>query len=447
MRKLFAALTLLFCVLVTQSAHAVTVWYQPTPFPAVKVDGITPINKDDITIVHALEGWVSSYYYGQAFQRTNSIQIGGDGIDVERLHIKFDLVGLPQHVDSAVMYLLPYSIPSQFTSTPFTACPTTSAWDSSMTWIPAPTIGTCYGYSAPVANTWSGFYLSYPGGSPDWYNQWQSGAFVNNGIELFPQTAQNNFDAFFSTLYNSYATDPYADARRPALSLTFTPPVTVPGFQMPLPGGTSWLVTNEAGGYECMGEGGASLWPDPAHTGNNYFSIDISPSNHDVNGNTVYTGNILVIAAASGVVVYAGVDSSVPGNGYFVVINHSNDPTNSVGFSTRYLHMQSNLQVYAGQSVTQGQLLGYMGNTGDSTATHLHFGMRYATAQQSGVPAQKRGDGSTSSSNMVQYVTMEGLLMKSYQTECAVNANGVPTSRIRYYLSNNVGPGVYPTNN
>lgn len=446
MRKLFGVFVLLFFVLSAQLVHATTVYYQPTPYPMLKVDG-TAISQD-INIVHAWEGWVSSYYYSQIFQRTSSLQMGGDGSDQEQIYMKFDLTGLPQIVDQAYVYLMPYATP--YPTVSFQVCPVTSTWELTMTWGNRPTNGTCSGwYPAPTAGSWSGFWVSGVG-TANWYNQWRAGTLVNNGIVLIPQFTDNKFDAFYSTLYNSYSTDPYADARRPILMLSFTSPVPVPIFQMPLPGGTTWLLTNEVGGYECKGAGGSSLWPDPAHTGVSYFSIDISPTNHDANGNTVYTGNIPVIAASGGVVVFAGVDNPEFGNGSYVVINHNNDITNSTGFSTRYLHMQNisphNLQVQSGNTVTTGQLLGYMGNTGGvSTGTHLHFGMRYSSESQSSTLAKSRGNGSVLSN--VQYATMEGLLLKSYQTECAVSGSGVPTDRIRYYPSHNVGLGVYSTNN
>ena len=54
-----------------------------------------------------------------------------------------------------------------------------------------------------------------------------------------------------------------------------------------------------------------------------------------------------------------------------VSINHLD------GFSSIYMHM-THYVVSKGQNVSQGQLIGYVGNTGISTGDHLHFGISYA---------------------------------------------------------------------
>lgn len=69
-----------------------------------------------------------------------------------------------------------------------------------------------------------------------------------------------------------------------------------------------------------------------------------------------------VVAAASGTVITASYDSSY---GNYVIIDHG-------GTSTVYAHM-SGLAVSEGQSVSQGQTIGYVGATGRATGTHLHF--------------------------------------------------------------------------
>ncbi len=71
-------------------------------------------------------------------------------------------------------------------------------------------------------------------------------------------------------------------------------------------------------------------------------------------------------AAAGGRVVLAGWTG---GYGNYTCIQHSG------GLSTCYAH-QSSIGVSVGQSVSQGQVIGASGNTGNSTGPHLHFEVR-----------------------------------------------------------------------
>lgn len=73
-----------------------------------------------------------------------------------------------------------------------------------------------------------------------------------------------------------------------------------------------------------------------------------------------------VVASASGMVSHAG---SMGGYGNVVILTHS---INGQTHSTVYAHLNS-INVSVGQSVSQGQQVGGMGNTGRSTGTHLHF--------------------------------------------------------------------------
>ena len=88
--------------------------------------------------------------------------------------------------------------------------------------------------------------------------------------------------------------------------------------------------------------------------------------------------NGIDMACATGTPIYATRAGKVTtaayqagGAGYYVSINHLD------GFSSIYMHM-TRFVVSAGQSVTQGQLIGYVGSTGISTGPHLHFGISYA---------------------------------------------------------------------
>jgi murein DD-endopeptidase MepM/ murein hydrolase activator NlpD len=71
-------------------------------------------------------------------------------------------------------------------------------------------------------------------------------------------------------------------------------------------------------------------------------------------------------AVASGRVIYAG---WMDGYGNLVFIDHGR------GLSTGYAH-QSSIGVSNGESVTQGQVIGYVGCTGHCFGPHLHFEVR-----------------------------------------------------------------------
>lgn len=82
--------------------------------------------------------------------------------------------------------------------------------------------------------------------------------------------------------------------------------------------------------------------------------------------------NGLDLAASTGAPTYAGDAGTViiagwsDSAGNWVVIDHGN------GFVTKYMH-HSALAVTAGQSVSKGQQIGYVGTTGYSSGPHLHF--------------------------------------------------------------------------
>ena len=77
-----------------------------------------------------------------------------------------------------------------------------------------------------------------------------------------------------------------------------------------------------------------------------------------------------IYAAASGRVVFARKGWN-GGYGNLVIIQHSN------GTETRYAH-QSKIAINAGDQVSQGDIIGYVGSTGHSTGPHLHFEVRGA---------------------------------------------------------------------
>jgi murein DD-endopeptidase MepM/ murein hydrolase activator NlpD len=90
-------------------------------------------------------------------------------------------------------------------------------------------------------------------------------------------------------------------------------------------------------------------------TGSPHFGLDIAGDSGSP-----------VVAALSGYVAFAGVDSVF---GKMIVLDHGN------GLSTLYGH-NSKLLVKEGDMVEGGQLIARLGSTGRSSAPHLHFEVR-----------------------------------------------------------------------
>ena len=162
----------------------------------------------------------------------------------------------------------------------------------------------------------------------------------------------------------------------------FSNPNIAPGTWLIVPGGrrefVSWSaplgVTRENPAYaRVLGPGacdpisggavgfGTFVWPANDHylsgfdytPGANHWGIDLAGNE----GEGVY-------ATDAGVVVYAGWNNY--GYGNMILVDHGG------GFQSLYAHL-SGLNVGCGQSVGQGDVIGAIGNTGNSSGSHLHF--------------------------------------------------------------------------
>lgn len=74
-----------------------------------------------------------------------------------------------------------------------------------------------------------------------------------------------------------------------------------------------------------------------------------------------------IYASGNGVVSIAGRNSG--GYGNEVILDHG------YSYSTRYAHL-SKILVRQGEKIKRGQIIGHVGNTGKSTAPHLHYEVR-----------------------------------------------------------------------
>ena len=119
-------------------------------------------------------------------------------------------------------------------------------------------------------------------------------------------------------------------------------------------GRLSWPASGTVSqGYGCTSVG---FYPPGGGCAHFHDGIDIS----GISGSAIK-------AADSGVVMYAGRNPYEGYNGAIIVII-----AHGGGLSTLYAHMRS-LSVGTNQTVRRGQTIGYMGSTGYSTGTHLHF--------------------------------------------------------------------------
>lgn len=117
---------------------------------------------------------------------------------------------------------------------------------------------------------------------------------------------------------------------------------------------------------------GTYAWPLPGYVpGTRTYGMHMHPIWHEMRfhaGQDVAAPSSVSILAAD-----SGIATVIPdrGDGYgnYVIINHGG------GRSTLYAHMSA-FAISNGQSVSQGQTIGYVGSTGVSSGPHLHFETR-----------------------------------------------------------------------
>jgi len=89
----------------------------------------------------------------------------------------------------------------------------------------------------------------------------------------------------------------------------------------------------------------------------------------------IESGTVLETNSGCADISYGPGDYCGSGYGNYVWIAHPE------GVYAIYAHMAGNVVVYPGQTVSKGQVIGYMGSSGSSSACHLHFGTFYGGTQ------------------------------------------------------------------
>ena len=117
---------------------------------------------------------------------------------------------------------------------------------------------------------------------------------------------------------------------------------------------------------------GIFQWPLPqSYTITSWFGYREDPFTGEIayhSGTDIGApGGTPILTAADGTVTIANaIDTWGGGYGYYIKINHNDT------FDTLYAHCSS-ICVTVGQEVKQGEVIGYVGTTGNSTGNHLHF--------------------------------------------------------------------------
>jgi len=204
------------------------------------------------------------------------------------------------------------------------------------------------------------------------YHEWQQGEGLNGVAKYYGVTPEdiinypaNNLDAATIGDYANPNITPgtwliVPNGRREFVSWSAPLGLTRenPATARVLGDGACGPISGGAVGY------GTFIWPSNKHF---LSGFDYSPStNHwgiDISGNT----GEAVYATDAGVVVYAGWNNY--GYGNMIMIDHGS------GFQSLYAHLSA-LNVVCGQSVGQGDVIGAIGSTGNSSGSHLHFEIR-----------------------------------------------------------------------
>ena len=121
--------------------------------------------------------------------------------------------------------------------------------------------------------------------------------------------------------------------------------------------------------------GGTMIWPLPSPWGKNYVTSEYGNRYHPISGSySFHTG--IDIGADGGTSIYAAADGKIISRGWIggygntIIIDHGN------GISTLYAHQSAFGSFGVGDYVVAGDVIGYVGTTGNSTGNHLHFEVR-----------------------------------------------------------------------
>jgi murein DD-endopeptidase MepM/ murein hydrolase activator NlpD len=200
--------------------------------------------------------------------------------------------------------------------------------------------------------------------------QWNAGDRLNKVAQYFSVKPEDiiNFPG------NNLDANTIGDYDKPNITVGAT--LVVPGGKREFSGWSAPVVTRKnPAAAKVLGPGncgiinagpvgnGTFVWPTKTKFISNPFSLEINHPAIDLPG---YIGSPIA-ATDAGVVVYSGWNDW--GFGNLIMIDHGN------GWQSLYAHL-SQINLACGAPVQQGQVIGLMGSTGNSTGPHLHFELR-----------------------------------------------------------------------
>ena len=200
------------------------------------------------------------------------------------------------------------------------------------------------------------------------YHPWTAGGDLNKWAAFFGVEAE----AIIDSPANHLDPDTIGDLSNPNIP---------DGTWLVVPGGTRAFTSWTAPAQLVQANPSSGVWGPGVCTGINYVQVGYgtfiyptvehwlsgTPYRPDLNHFGVdFAGQLgnAVYAADAGTVVYAGWNDW--GYGYLIILDHGN------GWESRYAHL-SQINVVCGQNVGQGDIIGLVGSTGNSTGPHLHF--------------------------------------------------------------------------
>ncbi|MEK7452978.1 MAG: M23 family metallopeptidase [Patescibacteria group bacterium] len=150
------------------------------------------------------------------------------------------------------------------------------------------------------------------------------------------------------------------------LLLLFTALPSKADLKLPLESGYAYQVTVGYNGVSIFTNNDGTPYIDTWHQGSYYYALDFDNPSNNLNPKVVAIDSGEVIAAKFAI----GPDGyDVGGYGNYVKVRHANG---DVSISA---HL-SRVDVFETQKVVQGEVLGIMGTTGNSSGTHLHFELK-----------------------------------------------------------------------